>query len=143
VVKFLPLTSQEWVGNFGYGDTHYNAAHLYPDGKRVLVIAGGSDYLVNPESRSIEAHTADNICFSKEIKELQIIVLGNNICFWAESELGRKWSTGRISWDGIEVKVIKKNLLLGKCYSALDKQWHNFSLDLLTGQHIGVCFDAQ
>src|SRR5262249_4803955 len=52
VVRFNPGNVESWVGNFQRGATTYNAVLAHPDGRQVVVIAGGEGYVIDPESRS-------------------------------------------------------------------------------------------
>jgi hypothetical protein len=142
VVRFRSSSSEAWTGNFRCGDTRYSAVHRHPDERRVIAIAGGSDYLVNPETKSVEGHAADNISFSREVADLKIVVFGNHIRFWAEGKDGRKWTTPRLSWDGLEVVSVVKRLLIGRSYSAVDETWHEFRLDLMSGNVTGAIYEA-
>jgi hypothetical protein len=134
IVRFWRSSSEAWIGNFRRGETGHDAVYLHPDGKRVVVIAGGADYLVRPETKSLEGCTTDNISYSCEILDLRILLFGDNAGFWAEDEVGRMWTTSRTFWDGIEVTKISKTILMGRCYSVLDEMWHEFILDLVTGE---------
>jgi hypothetical protein len=142
IVRFQPISTEAWIGNFQCGDSHHSAVHLHPDGKRVIVIAGGSDYLVNPVSKGLVGHTADNISFSCEVPELKIVVFGNHIRFWAEGKDGRRWTTPRLSWDGFDGISVMKDVLMGKWYSAVDETWHGFRLDLISGDVADPTFEA-
>jgi hypothetical protein len=103
VVRFIPSPSEEWTGNFRCGDTRYSNVHMHPDAKRIFVVAGGADYLIDPNTKSAEGHATQDISFSHDIPELNIVIFGNYIRFWAEDKDGRKWTTPRLSWDGIRV----------------------------------------
>jgi hypothetical protein len=142
IVRFRPSASEAWTGNFRPGETDYNAVHLHPDQRRIFVIAGGSDYLVDPDTKTAEGHTSDNIRFSHDFPDLELLVFGDHIRFWAESKDGRKWATPRVSWDGIEVAEVSKEALFGRCYSAADKKWHEFELDVRSGQVTGTTFQV-
>jgi len=133
IVRFWPSSSEAWIGNFRRGDTGHDAVYLHPDGKRVVVIAGGADYLVRPEAKRLEGCATDNISYSRQIPDLRILVFGDNTGFWAEDEVGRRWTTSQTFWDGIEVAKLCKTVLMGRCYSVLDEMWHEFKLDLVTG----------
>jgi hypothetical protein len=136
IVRFCPSSSEAWIANFRCGETSHNAVYLHPDDKRVVVIAGGADYLVCPETKSLEACTTGNISYSYEIPDLRILLFGDDVHFWAEDEVGRKWTTPGEFWDGIEVIKIWETVLIGRHYSALDEMYHDFKLDLTTGDII-------
>lgn len=142
IVRFRSLSTEVWTGNFRCGDNHYRTVHLHPDGKRIIVVAGGSDYLVNLETKSLEGHTSDNISFSCEVPNLKIIVFGDHIRFWAEGKDGRRWTTPRLSWDGFEEISIVKEYLMGRWYSAIEETWQEFRLDLVSGGVTGPTFES-
>jgi hypothetical protein len=115
---------------------------MHPDTKRIFVVAGGADYLINPNTKSVEGHTTQNISFSYDVPELNIVIFGNYIRFWAEDKDGSKWTTPRLSWDGIKVTSVLDAVLTGMCYSAIDEMWHEFKLDLTSGDVTGYSFDS-
>src|SRR4051794_37102757 len=86
VVRFIPSSSEGWTGNFQCGDTSYSSAHMHPDTKRIFVVAGGADYLINPNTKSVEEHATQDISFSHDVPELGVVIFGNNIRFWAEDK---------------------------------------------------------
>jgi hypothetical protein len=142
IVRFRPPAMEAWIGNFRCGDNDHSAVHLHPDRQRIIVIAGGSDYLVNPNTKMLDGHTAENVSFSREVPELEIIVFGDYIRFWAEGRDGRKWTTARLSWDGFEAINVVKRSLTGRWYSAIEESFHEFRLDLVSGNVVGPTFEA-
>jgi hypothetical protein len=140
VVRFMPSSSDEWTGNFSCGETRYSNAHMHPDTRRIFVIAGGADYLINPNTKSIEQHTTQDVSFSCEIPELNVIVFGDYIHFWAEGKDGRKWTTPCLSWDGIKVMGVLDGVLTAMCYSVVDEKWHEIRVDLASGDVSGFSF---
>ena len=141
VIRFRPTSTEAWTANFRCGDNHHSAVYLHPDGKRVIVVAGGADYLVNPVTKKLEGQTTDNISFSREMPELEIVVFGDYIRFWAEGIDGRRWTTPRLSWDGFAGITVVKDVLTGNWYSAIDETWHEFRLDLASGDVTGPTFE--
>ena len=142
VVRFVPSSSEEWTGNFQRGDTRYSNVHMHPDTRRIIVVAGGADYLINPNAKSLEGHTTQDISFSQVISELNIVIFGNNTHFWAEGKDGRKWTTPRLSWDGIKVSDVLDGVLTGMCYSSIDDTWHEIGVDVTSGAVTGYNFDS-
>jgi hypothetical protein len=41
-----------WVGNFERGATRYNSVLAHPDGRQVVIVAGGEGYIIAPETPS-------------------------------------------------------------------------------------------
>src|SRR5262249_41482809 len=54
VVEFTPSGGGAWIGNFARGLGGVTAVVAHPDGRRVLVIADGSLWSVDPESRAAD-----------------------------------------------------------------------------------------
>lgn len=133
VIRVRPTSTQAWTGNFQCGENDHTAVYIHPDGKRLIVIAGGSDYLVDPHTKELLGRTTDNISFSCEVPKLEIIVFGDHIRFWAE---------GRLSWDGFAGICVTEDILIGKWYSAIDEKWHEFRMDLASGGLADPTFEA-
>jgi len=142
VVRFIPSSSVEWTGNFQRGETRYSNVHMHPDKRRIIVVAGGADYLINPNNKSVEGHTSEYISFSHETREPNVVVFGDYIRFWAEGKDGRKWTTPRLSWDGINVKSVLDGVLTAMCYSVIDEAWHEIMVDMASGHVTGFSFDS-
>lgn len=142
VVRFMPSSSEPWTGNFQRGETRYSNVHMHPDKRRIIVVAGGADYLVNPNNKSVEGQTSQDISFSLENLEQNTVVFGDYIHFWAEDKDGRKWTTPRLSWDGINVKSVLNGILTAMCYSAVDESWHEIMVDMESGDVTGFAFDS-
>ena len=142
VISVRSPSAEAWTGNFRYGENDHTAVYIHPDGKRLVVIAGGSDYLVDPRTKELLGQTTDNISFSCQVPELEIIVFGDNIRFWAEGKDGRQWTPERLSWDGFAGISVTGGILIGKWYSAIDENWHEFRMDLASGDVLDPTFEA-
>jgi hypothetical protein len=81
VIRIRPKSTEAWTGNFQCGENDHTAVYIHPDGKRLIVVAGGSDYLVDPLMKELMGQTTDNISFSCEVPELEVIVFGDHIRF--------------------------------------------------------------
>lgn len=143
VIRVRPASTEAWIGNFQCGDNDHTAVYTHPDGKRLIVVACGSDYLVDPRTRELLSRTTDNISFSCEVPELEIILFGDHIRFWAEGKDGRRWTTPRLSWDGFSEVSVTREILTGKWYSVIDEAWHEFRMDLASGDVSESTFEAE
>ena len=54
VVEFLPGESASWVGNFQRGLSKFDLVVNEPGSNRLIVVAGGEAYLVDPLTRRCE-----------------------------------------------------------------------------------------
>jgi len=131
-VEFNPGTSSSWVGNFQRGLTHYDAAILHPDGKSVIVIAGGQGYLVNPKDRRLEGLVGGQLESAMSLSK--IVVISNGLWLEGHGETGMRWRSRRISWDGIWDLREHDGKLSGKCWDAVTDGEASFSIDIRTGE---------
>jgi hypothetical protein len=57
LVEFGPGPSSRWVGEFATGGwTGHRSLGPFPDGRRVVVLAEGNAYLIDPDSRRLDQH---------------------------------------------------------------------------------------
>jgi len=54
VVQFESETIGTWVGNFQAGLTTFSGAYEHPDARRVVVVAGGAVYTVDPDTQATD-----------------------------------------------------------------------------------------
>lgn len=134
VVQVSIGKSHEWIGNFKGVDRKYlSGVFLWPDHRRLCIIAGGSAYVVladNPDSY-IELPITP-VVDVRDIPDQGIILL---ITFWeisAFGELGLLWRTENLALDGILIREIRNGIIYGvsKKYDGAVE----FKIDLKTGQ---------
>ena len=144
VVRFNLASAEPWVGNFQRGATTYNSVLAHPDGRQVVVVAGGQGYVIDPEMRSetqcLIMPPSINLAIS--MPEFNQIVLGTDLGFGAVRADGTGWNSGRLSWDGIKNISISAATLTGEAYFPGDDSWSPFTLDLLTGESFGAIYPA-
>ena len=138
VVRFFPDSSETWVGNFQPGLTSYGGVFLHPDKRHVVVISGGTAYVIDPEARHpakilsgfIESclEVSDSLLFSNSIR-LELIGATNS------------WHTRRLAWDGIRVVQIVDDFVAGEA-AHFDDSWHSFRVSLADGQAFGGAYDG-
>ena len=138
VVAFEPTLGAQWVGNFGRGLSNKDAALPHPDGRRVLVIAGGALYEVDP----VKAEPVDvaDCCVTEilHISYLNCFVFArNHVSLMRWDAAGKRWDTGRISWDGFAKLRAERQHVLGEAWSAPGDEWRPFEVDLDTGDASG------
>lgn len=143
VVEFLPGTSDSWVGNFERGLTSFDRALEHPNHYDILVIAGGSGYVVDPGRRKCISRFGDFIEGLWEIPSLNGIVLNHQgLAFEFIGEKGSIWHTRRLSWDGFTDLVVSDRFISGLAWSPLDEAWIDFEVDLMTGQSKGGAYNG-
>jgi hypothetical protein len=128
----------EWIGNFGRGLSNKDAALAHPDGRRVLVIAGGSLYEVAPEKAESIDETDCCVIEILDIPSLHCFVFArNHVSLMRWDAAGKQWDTGRISWDGFANLRADGGRILGEAWSAPGNRWLPFEVDLETGEASG------
>jgi len=139
LVVRLHASGGAWVGNFQRGLTGYDHVFEHPDGRHVLVVAGGTAYVVDPEQRKLIGHFGGQIEHIFPLSGEAILLIGNGLWFEALSGKGLKWRSRRISWDGLRRVVLDGKQLRGEAYApeGPDGAWYPFELDVETGTVTG------
>ena len=136
VVRFADDEGRQWVGNFQRGFGGVDAILDHPDGRRVIVIAGGQGYLVDPEDRSKRDYLGGDIITAIVLPEFGVL-FGNGIGFEAIGPDGPLWKSDRISWDGVRNLEITGQTLAGKAWDPFQDHWVKFELDVASGRFSG------
>lgn len=137
VVSVQPRDAEAWVGNFQRGLSSYDAAHLHPNSRDVVVVAGGQAYVVTPTSRRLIETFGADIRWSHDIAEHGLLLLHNGLWFIAYGRDGRLWQSDRLSWDGIRGESISFPWLSGEAWTFDGDRWISFALNLETGDVSG------
>jgi hypothetical protein len=113
------------------------SVRLHPDGKRVLVIAGGDAWFVAPQMHHIEQFES-HIDGIWEIPGSNDLVLSSQgLAFLRLGASGIVWHTRRLSWDGFNHLQIVAGALEGLSWTPLGDEWLAFKVDLLSGKSQG------
>lgn len=120
-----------WAANFQLGLSDLNFTYEFSD-ERVLVVAGGEAYLMNPKSK-----TPIKI-FGGGYKNLiiygQTLILSDDVSVDFINKNGIIWESPRISFDGIDDLKIENRILIGKSYDPMNDadEWVDFSINIDT-----------
>ena len=142
VVRFRQGDGSNWTGNFqrGFGDAETVLSH--PNGHGVVVLAGGTAYIVDPAKQQLLRSFGADIQFAERLPDSTNLVLGNGLWFECLTSDGSGWRTRRISWDGMRnLELVGSDGLSGEAYSPLDDDWHSFILDLRSGHVTGGSYN--
>lgn len=140
-VRFYRSNGTEWIANFQPGWT--GLKHVVPleNTSKVLVIAFGACYIMNPDDTKPTSafgfgyshihHASDNRLVLQDQTGLTII----------EAD-GTYWHTERISWDGLAEVKVEKNMVSGLAFNPnhITEEWVNFYYNLDTKNLVGGCF---
>jgi hypothetical protein len=133
VVRFFKSNGDNWVANFQPGWTKCNEVFDFPDSDRIIVIAGGLGYVMQPDNEKPINTFGVTIDFTIRISEERIIAT-DNTDVREISSVGEVWRSPRISWDGIKDIKIENEQLTGLSFDPMDEnnEWIPFSIDLKT-----------
>jgi len=141
VVRFFNKDGTSWVANFEPGWTELYEVINYPNINKVLVIAGGACYIMDPSSQA--PITKFGVLYKSILRVddgrlilqdvTDVTVIETNLTFW-DSE--------RISWDGFQDITLDGHLLKGLSYTPTPQgeNWIPFTLNIDTKVLTGGSF---
>ena len=133
VVKFTKNDGTDWVANFKPGWTDYSFVKEFKTAGRILVIANGIAYLMNPNSEKPIKIFGVTIDYVISLDEEQIVASdGTRILIIDRT--GIIWESARIAWDCIKDLRLEGNVLYGKSYDPTNDadNWVGFTINLDT-----------
>lgn len=131
VVKFFKSDGTEWVANFKPGCTGFNAVYEFGIEDNILIIAGGTCYLMNPEDQ--KSQSVFGVGYVSVIKALDGRLILQELTDLTIFEVnGEHWHTERISWDRIKDLKLEGSLVTGLSFDPINdrSQWIEFIVDL-------------
>lgn len=138
VVGFNPTIGDVWSGSFECGPEGISGFYATPSPDTVCCILKGQGYWVpvlSPESYQLIP--------SVPIKEVISIVEKNLIIFVdytsiaAFDETGLRWSTRRLSWDGLKIDRVVDERIEGRGWDSPKGEYVAFAVDLDSGTSRG------
>jgi hypothetical protein len=140
VVQFK-VEGELWVGNFQRGGTQFDAAITHPDGRLVIIVAGGQGYMIDPSARSRLAIFGGDI--TGEIRngtEQIIFSTFTDVRIFGPARQERR--SRRLSWDGLRLLRVEGGLLHGEGWTLDGDRWVEFMVDLATGEASGGAYPS-
>jgi hypothetical protein len=140
VVQFTRSNGSEWVGNFAPGFGRLSEVRQHPDDRRVLVLARGRLWLIDPDEQTgtVLSQAVDAILEIPGSKDLILDIQG--LAFARVAGAGVAWHTKRLSWDGFDAVRVEGGRLVGLAWNPLADEWNPFEVDLSTGASSGGSF---
>lgn len=140
-LRVVPREGAAWTGFFALGfesDQVVNAVCSCPDPDSLCAVAGGYAYVVKAADPAqwfrIEQRPVMEL---RALLELRLLLFAGFTSISALGGEGLKWTTERLSWEGISITEISGEKLLGLGWDALADKEAPFAVDLLTGKHTG------
>lgn len=138
VVRFYKSDGTDWVANFQPGWTDLKEIHEFANDERLLVIACGTCYMMNPDQT--KPLSVFGVGYMKSFKTHdQRLILQDQIDLTIIEANGEHWDTERISIDGLKDIELKNNVLTGLSYDPRNEleDWVRFTYDIDTKILIG------
>lgn len=141
-VRFFRNNGTNWVANFKPGWTNFNQVYEIENQTNLIVIAGGTLYLMNPENeKPLDVY---GVGIERAFKsEQNQIILQDQTDLTIIEKNGEYWTTERISYDGIKELKINGNIVSGLAYvpTSDDDLWLEFTLNLENRKVNGGSFE--
>ena len=141
VVRFQ-VGGSTWTGNFQRGFGGCETVLLHPNGRDVIVLAGGTAYVVHPGTRALRRIFGGDIQFAAQIPGDAAVVVGNGLWFESVPPEGEGWRTRRISWDGMRKIRFVDASLVGEAYTPMGDAWYPFAVDVESGNVTGGSYNG-
>lgn len=132
-VRFFKADGTDWVANFELGWTDLKIICELNDTCNLLVIAGGTCYLMNPEEA--KPISVFGVGYSSVLRASDgRLILEDQIDLTIVETDGSHWATERISWDGIKELRLENNTVTGLSYDPMydADDWIDFTYDIDT-----------
>jgi hypothetical protein len=141
VVRFLPGAEGEWVGNFQRGFCSFDDVCMHPDGKHVLIIAGGEAYVIDPASQSVTQSFGGQFESCIPLPDNRGLLLSSCLSLTLISSQGIAWQSRRLAWDGLRVLGVSADEVFGEARH-FDDSWPAFRVALSDGEASGGAYDG-
>ena len=141
VVEFFPDEDRSWVGNFHRGMSKCDQVLPHFDGRHLIVVSGGSAYVVDPTTRAVVETFGAQIEYCAAAADLGALIFGNGLWFEFMFSNGSRTRTKRISWDGMRDVTLDGRELHGDAYDPMQDIWIAFEVDMLEGTAKGGSYN--
>lgn len=130
-----------WHGHFARGAEGLEEVHDFPQAGKVLVLAGGRLWSVNPEKRTAEK-LGDDVCRILPVRMptgYLFTVDGTAVAMVDKG--GLRWRTRRLSWKGFDQLGIQSKGLRGHGLNERKNRWQVFDIHLSSGTSTGGAYE--
>jgi hypothetical protein len=136
IVMRIGLGPASWVGSFERGNTEHNTVQLLPDGKHLLVTAGGAGYILDLQSRALVERIGDDIVSVGDAYNRSVYFVNHgDRSFEAFGIPGRLWKTEAIGCGGFRGLDVEGEAFIGEArLQSEPEEWAPFSVSLRTGE---------
>ena len=121
-----------WVGNFRPGFSGLTSVLPHPDRHRVIVLAEGDCWAVDPRLRAAEL-LAEGVADVLHVPSTPDILLVDATAITRVGRAGVDWRTRRLSWDGLSGVTLAGSVVTGTAWDAIHDRECAFIVELETG----------
>lgn len=139
VVEFR-LGAEQWIGNFLRGVSRLDLILPHPDGHSILIIAGGTGYVLNASTQEATLTFGPDVVEALVDTENGQIICVRYTCIEAYGATGLSWRTRQLSWDGFRSVRIDQGKLLGQAWTFERPEWVDFCVRLSSGEASGESY---
>ena len=140
-LRVVPRAGAAWSGFFALGfesDQVINALYACPDPDSLCAVVGGYAYVVKTTDPTswfrVEQRPVTDL---RAVSERELLLFTGFTTITAVGTAGLKWTTERLSWEGVSITEITGAKLYGVGWDALTDKQVPFEVDLITGKHTG------
>jgi hypothetical protein len=140
-LRVIPREAKPWRGFFALGFDSDRVVHMAgscPDPESLCVVSGGYAYVVKAADPSqwfrIEQRPVTDL---RALPDSGLLLFCGFTSITALDRDGIRWTTARLSWEGLSNIEVQGDKLLGQGWDAMADQEVPFEVDLLTGKHTG------
>jgi hypothetical protein len=130
-VRFHRADSTSWVANFQPGWTEFNEVQELSDSAHLLVIAGGTCYIMSPEESMPISVFGAAVAGIFRLTDGRLILQSDIDLIVVETD-GAYWHSDRISWDGLKSLTFNGNTILGFSFDPINDDEVSFAYDVDT-----------
>jgi len=149
VVKFYKDDGTEWIANFQMGWTDTSKVIDYKNSNLMIVIAGGTAYIMNPNNIQPLKIITYGITEVLSMDDGKFIIANETTLTILNKNGEIEWHSEYMSWDGIKDLKLDGNIVTGYAYNIfayedldIDNSWIKFTLNIETKEIEGGTFSV-
>lgn len=143
MIKVSPREQNTWRGLFAFARgeaASVSGVFSTPNENQICVVARGNGFFVDAESPTLWTELDQLVTDVRPCPHHEIIIFAGLTDITAYDEKGLRWTTDRISFDGLRIVGIGQNTLWGEYWDIRTENIGKFEVDLKTGSHGTVEF---
>ncbi len=141
LLEVIPTGAAPWIGIFARRRIHSedcSGVYSCPDRRTFCVVSDGRCYIVQADDPAVwEEIPCQPIVQVVLSTEAGLILFVDYTHLVAHGAHGLAWETKRLSWDGLEILTVTRELIQGVAWDPVEDRELEFLVDPRTGRHEG------